>query len=190
MGMVYELDDIERRALLTPDKANTGSYQMNGYFHNSTFRIKEDAPQMKRGGRLRPIRRTHPDSDARLKQDLTKVLSKYVRLRDPVCIVCRSARSNNAGHFYHRDMPSVEFDPRNVWGICSDCNYRHETVPEPMRGAVLARLGERSFADLTELANNHKMKLGRNELEILLSELIEKVEDQTGIKLRGKRRTT
>jgi hypothetical protein len=54
-----------------------------------------------------------------------------------------------------------------------------------MRDAVFMRLGERSFADLSDLANNHKMKLGRIELEILLSELIEKVEDQTGIKLRG-----
>lgn len=154
--------------------------QLIGYFHNSTFKIRPDAKQMKRGGRLRPIRKTHPDSDAKLKQDLTKVLSKYVRLRDPVCIVCRNARSSQAGHFFHRDMPSVEFDPRNVWGICSDCNQKHETNGQPMREAVLARLGERSFADLTEMANNHKLKLGRNELEILLSELIEKVEDQTG----------
>lgn len=162
---------------------------MNGRYFNSTFRIKEDAPRMKRGGKMRPIRKTHPESDARLKQDLTKVLSKYVRLRDPICIVCENARSTQAGHFFHRDTPSVEFHPRNVWGICSDCNFRHETNGQPMRDAVLMRLGERSFADLTDLANNHKMKLGRIELEILLSELIEKIEDQTGIKLRGRKRT-
>jgi len=60
-----------------------------------------------------------------------------------------------------------------------------------MRDAVLARLGEASFADLTELANNHKVKLSTNELEILLSELVEKIGDQTGVKFRGvtKRRT-
>jgi hypothetical protein len=158
---------------------------MNGYYHNSSFRIKEDAKQMKRGGRLRPIRKTHPESDARLKQDLTKMLSKYVCLRDPICIVCRFNESTQAGHFFHRDMPSVEFDPRNVWGICGPCNYRHETEPQPMKDAVLARLGEASFVDLTELANNHKVKLGTNELEILLSELVEKIEDQTGVKFRG-----
>lgn len=154
-------------------------------YYNSTFQIKEDAPQMKRSGRLNPIRKTDPESDARLKQDLTIVLSKYVRLRDPICIVCKRAPSEHGGHYFHRDMPSVEFDQRNVWGVCAPCNYRHETNQEPMRMAVLARIGEASFADLEQLANDHKMKLGRNELELLLSELVEKVEDQTGVKFRG-----
>jgi len=140
---------------------------------------------MKRGGRLRPIRKTDPESDARLKQDLTKVISKYAQLRDPICIVCRFNESTQAGHLFHRDMPSVEFDPRNVWGICGPCNFRHETEPGPMRAAVLARIGEESFADLERLANDHKMKLGTNELELLLSELGEKVEDQTGKKFKG-----
>lgn len=152
---------------------------MNGYYHNSTFRIKPDAKQMKRGGRLRPIRKTREGSDAKLKQDLTRVLSVYVRLRDPTCIVCESADSEHGGHLFHRDMPSVEFDPRNVWGICGPCNFRHETEPQPMHDAVLLRLGERSYDDLCTLANNHKIKLGRDELEILFSELSEKVRNQT-----------
>lgn len=158
---------------------------MDRYFHNSTFKIKEDAKRlqpstkpMKRGKRLRPIRKTREGSDAKLKQDMTKVLSEYVQLRDPFCIVCEFNESTQAGHLFHRDMPSVEFDPRNVWGICGPCNFKHETVPQPMHDAVLMRIGERSYADLCDLANDHKVKLAPIELEILFSELSEKVREQ------------
>lgn len=158
---------------------------MPNYF-NSTFRVKPGAKllqrstkPMKRTGKLRPVRKTKPGTDARLKQDLTKMLSKYVRLRDPICIVCGFNESTQAGHLFHRDMPSVEFDPRNVWGICGPCSYHHEDHPDPMHNAVRRRLGERSYADLFELAHNHKMKLQRDELELLLSELTEKVKNQT-----------
>lgn len=140
---------------------------------NSTF--KNPRTPMKRTGRLRPIRKTRPDSDARLKQNLTKVLSRYVRQRDPICIVDQRRPSTQAGHLWHRDMPSVEFDLRNVWGVCSECNYANETNPQPMHDAVLMKLGEREYADLAELAHNSKVKLGRIELEILYSELREKV---------------
>lgn len=158
---------------------------MNRYW-NSTFKIRPDAPQMKRGGKLRPIRKTREGSDARLKQDMTKALSEYARLRDPTCIVCERRPSEHGGHLFHRDMPSVEFDPRNVWGVCAGCNFAHETNGQPMHDAVLIRIGERSYADLSDLANNHKVKLGRIELEILLTELIDKIEGQTGKKWKRK----
>lgn len=144
-----------------------------------------NSKSLQRGGRLRRVRKTRPESDARLKQDLTKALSKYVQLRDPVCIVCEFNESTQAGHLFHRDMPSVEFDPRNVWGICSNCNFNHETNGQPMHDAVLIRIGERAYADLCDLANNHKVKLGRDELEILFSELTERIENQTGKRKRS-----
>jgi hypothetical protein len=165
-------------------------------YFNSTFSIKPGASKLnrsrmqrstkpiKRAGKLRPVRKTMLGSDARIKQDLTIVLSVYVRLRDPICIVCQNADSAHAGHLWHRDMPSVEFDPRNVYGICGPCNAAHETQPAPMRDAVLARLGERAFNDLETLAHDSTMKLKRIELELLLSELVEKVEGQTGKKLK------
>lgn len=163
-------------------------------YHNSTIPIRPDArglqrstKPMKRSGKLRPVRKTRPGTDARLKQDMTWVLSKYARLRDPICIVCENANSQHGGHLWHRDMPSVEFDVRNVWGVCANCNYHHEDHPQPMHDAVLMRIGERAYADLCDLAHNSKVKLGRIELEILMSELIEKIEDQTGKKLRKRK---
>lgn len=139
---------------------------------NSTF-TKPRRP-MKRSGRLRPIRKTRLGSDARLKQDLTKLLSRYVRQRDPVCIVCERRPSTDCSHLWHRDMPPTEFNPRNVWGCCHPCNMAHETKPQPMHDAVLMRIGERAYADLAELAHSN-LKLTRTELEILVSELKEKV---------------
>lgn len=146
-------------------------------YWNSTIRIKPDAKRMKRGGRLRPIRKTAPGTDSRLKQDLTKLVSKYVRLRDPVCIVCEVNKSENAGHLFHRDAPSVEFDLRNVWGSCAPCNLNHEATPQPMHDAVLLRLGEREYADLCELAHNHKVKYTRLELEALYLEISERLRE-------------
>ena len=160
-------------------------------YWNSSFQIRADAKRlksktslkrstepMKRSGKLRPIRKVDARSDAKLKRDLTKVLSIYVRMRDPICIVCQQRSSEHGGHLYHRDMPSVEFDPRNVWGVCAPCNYHHEDHPQPMHDAVLKRLGERAYDDLRTLANDHKMKLGRIELEILFSELSERIAEQ------------
>lgn len=132
--------------------------------------ITQSLTPMKRGGRLRPIRKTRPGSDARLKQELTKLLSRYVRQRDPVCIVCERSPSTDASHLWHRDMPPTEFNPLNVWGCCHPCNMNHETKPQPMHDAVLMRIGERAYADLADLAHNSKVKLGRDELEILVSE--------------------
>lgn len=133
---------------------------------------------MKRTGRLRPVRKTEPGSDARVKQDLTTVVSLYVRMRDPICVICESRPSVHGGHLFHRDMPSVEFDLRNVWGSCAPCNYAHETKPQPMHDAVLMRLGEREYADLCERANDHKFKLGSVELHQLLGELTERIREQ------------
>lgn len=154
-----------------------------GHITNSTLerrtRLKPGNKPMKRGGRLRPVRKTREGTDARLKQDLTKVLSKYARLRDPICIVCMNADSEHGAHLFHRDMPSVEFDPRNVWGCCADCNFANETNGQPMHDAVLMRIGQRAYDDLCTLAHNHKLKLGRTELEILFSEMTTRIEEQS-----------
>lgn len=158
---------IERR---TPLKRGSKSLKRSA--------MKPSQTPMKRSGKLRPIRKTEPGSDARLKQDLTKALSIYVRMRDPLCIVCEERDSEHGGHLFHRDMPSVEFDPRNVWGCCARCNFNHETNGQPMHDAVLTRLGERAYDDLCTLAHNHKMKLGTIELQLLLSELKERIREQ------------
>lgn len=132
---------------------------------------------MKRSGRLRPVRKVLPGSDAKVKQLLTRAVSVYARMRHPDCIVCGNP-SEHGAHLFHRDMPSVEFDLRNVWGCCARCNYYHEDHPQPMHDAVLMLLGEREYHDLCERANDHKFKLTSIQLTQHLSELLELIKEQ------------
>ena len=138
---------------------------------NSTFAIKGDAPklkrtQMKRGGkRLRPVRKVEPNSEAWMKQLLDRLFSKFILKRDPFCYCGQPATEN--GHYFTRAFPSTEYDPENCLGSCSACNRLHEENKEPMRIALLARIGEERFEELERRAWDH-VKLTYSELEDLL----------------------
>jgi hypothetical protein len=136
--------------------------------YNSTFRVKDS--KLKRGGklnkrgRLRSVRKVEHGSEVWLKQIITRGFSEFIRERDPFCFCGKP--SEHAGHFYHRSIPILEFDPRNVIGICAADNYAHESNPEPMRAAMLARFGEDVMEELKVLSWDHK-KLTYSELETL-----------------------
>lgn len=145
------------------------------FYFNSTFRIKDDAaktspPQrsgMRRSGRstlrvgkpLRAVRLTTKDSEARIKQELTKLTSLIVRTRDRVCVLCGSAYRLQNGHFFHRDMPPTEFDLENCHALCARCNNRHEYQPAAYTEWIKTKLGEVRFAGL-EFRAHQQAKLG------------------------------
>jgi hypothetical protein len=53
-------------------------------------------------------------------------------------------------------MRPVRWAFDNLATLCSGCNYRHEFDRTPMTYYMVARLGERGFADLAELAHSHR----------------------------------
>jgi len=133
--------------------------------HSSKPRKQIQRRAMKRGGKkLRPIRKVEQGSEAWLKQKLTIWFSKWIRKRDPFCYC--GAPSEVVGHFFCRWMPSVEYHEDNALGSCNRCNEIHIVNREPMRKAVIARIGPDRYADLERLAHE-QIKLTFEDLESL-----------------------
>lgn len=120
---------------------------------------------MKRGTKkLRQVRKVAVGSEAWLKQKLTIAFSKFIRARDPYCYCGR--QSTECGHYFSRAIPSTEYDPENCLGTCHGCNGAHEENKEPMKRALIARIGEERFEELTIRSWDH-VKLTPLELEDL-----------------------
>lgn len=77
-----------------------------------------------------------PKSVAKLKKDLWKVFSRYIRIRDALettgyisdakCVTCfrvYPVTAMDAGHFLSRRHTSILFDETNVSAQCVGCNY-------------------------------------------------------------------
>ena len=67
---------------------------------------------------------------AKLKRDLDKAFSRFIRMRDSgdklhsagVCVTCREYHILQAGHFIPRQYLATRWDERNVHGQCAACN--------------------------------------------------------------------
>jgi hypothetical protein len=136
---------------------------------NSTLKVSKNRlrrTSLSRGTtKLRPVRKTEPHSEAWMKALLTRLFSEFIRARDPICYCGQPSTEN--GHYFSRAVPSTEYDEDNCLGSCSACNYLHETDKEPMKRALIARIGEERFAELETRHWDHA-KLTFEELEDLL----------------------
>lgn len=100
-----------------------------------------------------------------LKNELTILVSRIVRLSQPYCCLCgeNNWQLLHCGHFFHRDMPPTEFDLENLSTLCALCNKNHEFNPEPYRAYMLETLGVERFNDLAQRAHA-QTKMGFVEL--------------------------
>jgi hypothetical protein len=140
------------------------------YRHNSTFKAHPGKPSkprsaIKKGKRLRPVRKVERNSEAWMKQKLTDLFSKFIRTRDPFCYCGAPATEN--GHYFSRAVPSTEYEPDACLGSCHDCNQIHESNKEPMKRALIARIGQERFEELERQSWDH-VKLTFSEVEDLL----------------------
>lgn len=78
-----------------------------------------------------------------------KAMSNYIRARDPICYCGKPSDQN--GHFFSRRYYATRWDEDNCLACCSACNFLHNTNPEPMRRAIVARIGEERLAEMEEL---------------------------------------
>lgn len=125
--------------------------------------IERKPYQWKPSRPMRAVRLTREDSEARIKQELTRITSLIVRIRDGCCVLCASRYQLQNGHFWHRDMPPTEFDLENCNALCARCNNRHEYQPGAYIDWMLAQLGEEKFAAL-ESKSHQQTKLGYMDL--------------------------
>ena len=83
---------------------------------------------------------------------LDRLVSKIVRLRDPVCITCGSTETAQCGHYISRVFIATRFDLSNCFRQCSACNMRHELDPVPYTLFIQREFGPEYPATLSALA--------------------------------------
>ena len=110
---------------------------------------------------------------AKVKQDLQKIVNKYIRLRDSgkPCVSCGQFKVLQAGHYYAvSGYDALRFDPDNIHGECSGCNCFNESHLILYSKNILDRIGVESLKELDERAAEYKRsgyKWTRGELEEL-----------------------
>ncbi|MEM5468283.1 HNH endonuclease signature motif containing protein [Celeribacter marinus] len=53
-----------------------------------------------------------------------KAVRKQILQRDPVCVLCNAAASNQVDHIMHTDNNALFFNPSNLRGTCATCNNK------------------------------------------------------------------
>ena len=111
---------------------------------------------------------------AKLKRDLDKVFSAWIRKRDCApdggtgyCISCGTWAVLQAGHFIKRQHLAVRFDERNVNGQCVRCNHFLHGNDGEYCLALIKRYGQGVVDELMRLKRT-TVKMTRQDYETLL----------------------
>ena len=114
-----------------------------------------------------PVPKPKVKSVSKLKKEVWKVFSQYIRLRDCLrtrgttdcgnCITCGKLvrrQEADAGHFIDRRFNSTLFDERNVHLQCKHCNITGEVLK--YRRAIIGLYGEGIDVELEDKATETK----------------------------------
>lgn len=128
--------------------------------------------------RLRAVRKTRKDSEAKIKQKLDRLCSLITRLETPWCVLCYDVRWDEleAGHYHHRALFPTRWLLTNLHTLCRQCNQAHESDPEPYRLFMLMTYGRTNYDALDKLAHSSQ-KLKYGELLDLLKETRQRFEE-------------
>jgi 5-methylcytosine-specific restriction endonuclease McrA len=131
---------------------------------------------MKHKPSLSSLKRKKLPSLAKLKRDLDKAFSRYIRLRAcdgcnrGICVTCGSVvdySAANAGHFIARQHLATRYDERNVHLQCVMCNlYKHGNLINYTL-FMQNRYGQEVVDELMRLKRT-SVKLSRGDYEELL----------------------
>ena len=126
---------------------------------------------------------------SKLKKDLWKVFSRYVRLRDAVrttgncksslCITCERLEDitkMDAGHFFSRTHSATLFHEKNVHAQCKRCNMLNGGEQFLYAQKVDKLYGEGTAEELNQLRHTTK-RFSRPELEDMIEEYKEKLNE-------------
>ena len=82
---------------------------------------------------------------------LDAIVSKIVRLKELVCVICSSNYKNGAGHIFSCGSYSTRWDitpDGNVHNQCWSCNYRHVRDQYPYFNWYIKKFGQDKFDEL------------------------------------------
>lgn len=116
-------------------------------------------------------------------EQLDKVFSKYIRLRDMlpdgdfICISCGRKLPfsySQCGHYHPRANMSTRFDEDNCHSECVECNCFEQNHLEGYRRNLIAKIGEERVLELDKRAKETK-KWSHYELGELIAYYKEKI---------------
>lgn len=118
------------------------------------------------------VKKKSPD----LVEQLDKVFSKFIRLRDAgengytVCISCGKKlpfELMQCGHFFPRWHMNTRWDEDNCHSQCVFCNCHNHGNLEAYKENLIKKIGQSAYARL-EIAHNEIRKWSNNELKDLI----------------------
>jgi hypothetical protein len=100
---------------------------------------------------------TRPRKDSRraLKDDLDRIFSLFIRLRDGSCVLCGSTQNLECSHFHGRGNPALRFHPLNAHACCQSCNQAHNDNREPYTKFYLRLYGQNALNALEEINRDY-----------------------------------
>lgn len=137
---------------------------------------------MKKSTTLKAQRALKKRSLPKLRDDLDKVFSQFIRLRDSSngmckCISCPKTgliKDFHAGHYISRRHFSVRWDEKNVHAQCVGCNIFNQGNSPAYALALVRKYGE-NILETLDIKKNNISKMRRFEYELLIMEYREKV---------------
>lgn len=123
---------------------------------------------------------------SKLKKELDKVFSLYIRLRNATpeglvkCFTCGKIdhyKRMHAGHFQSRKYLSTRWNEENVMVQCPRCNLFAQGEQYTFGKLLDVRIGEGTAEKLTQLATKTTLKLSRIDYEELIDKFKNKLKD-------------
>jgi hypothetical protein len=97
--------------------------------------------------------------------ELDKMISEVVRLRDKICITCGCEKPLTAGHFMKRRHMATRWNLHNVNGQCWQCNF--EDNWEKYREAMIIKYGSAETESIISLGRTETKWSEKNLKELL-----------------------
>ncbi len=88
-----------------------------------------------------------------------KKFSRWIRDRDPICVRCYKAPSQDCSHYWARGRSGTRFDDENCVGLCRACHglwemrKNHEYMDH-----MVTRLGRKRYEELERRARTFKSR--------------------------------
>lgn len=111
----------------------------------------------------------------KLKEDLDKIFSLYIRARDGKCVQCGSTDQPTNGHLFTRGHFSTRWDELNCHQQCWGCNSFHKWDAHPYTSWFIRQYGIEAYDDL-HVKHSTIRKFSRYDLEAMIAEYKAKVE--------------
>lgn len=85
------------------------------------------------------------------KKKLDRLVSEYIRIVEPNCVICGSASQPTNGHLFSRRHNSLRWDIRpdgNCHTQCWPCNFKHVRDTVPYFKWYINKFGQERFDEL------------------------------------------